>query len=349
MISVEQLVSDYEDMKLRESRPSEPSASNRASNLGHPCVAYLFFDRVVPANKRKPVDARLARRFAEGRAHERMLKRDLEDAGYDVQAPSASAGTSLRWREYQISGHMDLVLSKGGPPFVRSEIKSCSPVIFRSLNRPEDLRNYRWYVVQKWYYQVIAYMILDSTPTYWLILKDKVSGDLKVIVFHLNDEMYGEAETLIQKAERVNGYLEEHRKNSAFEVPITDKIHDPTICCDCDFFAVCGPNLRLGAGLKISNDEEIAKMLDRRAELEPSADEFEDLDAQVKEYFKDLMAPDLLSRGESSLGLCGDWSVKVTRNERKGKDGAPATAYYAVVFGKLPAVRKEGSDGSEPQ
>lgn len=336
MISPAQLVADYEALKQRESQPSAEAPNNRASILGHPCTAYCYFNRVVPASKRAPVPARLARVFAEGKEQERVFQNDLRSMGYDLSLQQKP----LYWPAPQISGHLDWVLSKGDSERVRCEFKSCAPFTFNSLHSVEDVKNHKWAFVRKWYGQILLYCLMDGEERYWLILKNKSTGEARVIEFAMGDVELQEAENLVKKAELVNLYVQEYRQNAAWTIPENEKVNDPRMCPECEFMAVCGPTLHLGPGLQVVTDGEIEKMLDRRGELEAGAGEFEELDGELKEYFKGRLGAD------GGMASCGDWFVEVKRTVRKDKVTVTRVDFYKPTpacescGAMLPSVRR---------
>jgi hypothetical protein len=322
VITPNQLIADYEAFKLRESQPSSEAPNNRASVLGHPCVAYCYFNRVTPAGKRKPMEPRLARVFAEGKEQERIIQNDLRSMGYDLSLQQKP----LYWPAPQISGHLDWVLSKGDSSRVRCEFKSCAPFTFNSIHTAEDVKNHRWVFIRKWYGQVLLYCLMDDEERYWLILKNKSTGEVRVVEFVIDDQALQDAEALVKKAEMVNLYVAEYRQNDSWAIPEDEKLNDPRVCPECEFVAVCGPQLQLGPGLQVVTDGEIEKMLDRRGELAAGAAEFEELDEELKEYFKGRA--DALGQTFS----CGDWMVQVKRSERRDKRYAEPVRVAKVEF-----------------
>jgi len=309
------LISDYERLRASQSGYRGPSANNRCSMLGHPCAAYCFFDRTVPAERRAAIPEHVALLFAEGRYQERVIMQDLLAMGYDV----VESQGSLAWPTYQITGHRDMKISKAASPVVRCEFKSVSPYIYDKLNTVEELRDSKLLWVRKWYSQVVLYMLLDGEESYWLILKNKSTGRIKVIVFAWNDEMFRDAEALVKKAEKVNRWVTAGQGNYKAGLPEEAKLTDAEVCADCEFFAVCLPPLHLAPDARIIADDELATRLARREELQPAAKEFDELDGEIKDHAKAVAA------GASSV-VCGDWLITLKNYDVKEKRISATTA-----------------------
>ena len=153
-------------------------------------------------------------------------------------------------------------------------------------------------------------MVLQSVEDYWLLLKNKQSGKIKIIPFHMNDAMYQAAEAMLKKAEQVNRLVQ------IGEMPSADlKISDPDYCSECEFFDTCLPDLQFGPGATVLTAEEadeLEAMLNRREELKPDAKEFDDLDDEIKRRVKTLALA-----GVNQI-VAGDWLIDVKEQFRKG-------------------------------
>src|SRR5713226_3416156 len=92
--------------KIRNS----PVQSNRAGDLGHPCVRQLTYAR-TSWQLREPYDVGLQYLFDERRRQEKLAIQDLEEAGYTF----IEEQTAYTWPKYQISGYIDgkLILPRG--------------------------------------------------------------------------------------------------------------------------------------------------------------------------------------------------------------------------------------------
>lgn len=301
MITTQQLVEDWEKYKLSESRGRAVATSNWVTALAHQCTAYAIYNRTVPPEKRRAIDSGLAMIFSEGNDQARMVKRDLEDMGYEVEGQEGQ----MSWPQFQITGRRDFSLRKHGSPRVRVEAKSCNPYTWEKLNTIADIRNSRSSWIQKWDRQVCLYMVLQGVEQYWLLLKNKSTGRIKVIEYLMTDEIWQTAELLLRKAQLVNDVL-------FFETEILPglKISDPDICCDCEFYDQCLPALDFGPGARIVTDEmaaELAAKCERHAETRATGIEYWELDEEIKDRIKSLagdMATDV---------VFGDWVAHINR------------------------------------
>lgn len=335
-LTPEILVADYEAYKVSKSRSfAGPSQANRCSVLGHPCTAYTYYDRTVPGDQRREINAGLAQIFDEGREQERIIQRDLLEMGYDVSQQQGS----LTWPAYNISGHRDFKISKGGSPVVRCEFKSVNPYIFDKLNTVEDVRTHHMFFIQKWYSQTVLYLLLEGQKTYWLFLKNKTSGRIKCLVFQWNDQMWEDAEALIKKAERINKLIQIGEKPTADE-----KISNPDDCARCEFFTACLPELNFGLAAKVLTDELAAEMqakLDRHATLKPFSKEYEELDEELKGEIKSLTVD-----GSEDV-VIGDWLahvklINVKAVPAKTVEAKAATTQKRISFTKVEQVSVSG-------
>ncbi len=309
-LTPEMLVEDYHRYKKQRVHGSPVAMSNWPTVLAHPCEAYGVYMRVVPPEQRRSLPDSLGMRFAEGDDQERAVKRDLLEMGYNVTGEQGQ----MVWPSRQISGRKDCRISKPGYGVgVEVEIKSCSPYLYSSIRSGrdgvEDIKNHKFVFVQKWYRQVCLYLVLKEIDRYWMILKDKSSGEWKVADFHRGDDETRVGCELADKAERINRLVHIGQLPDA-----SMKISAPDLCSECEFFPVCLPELNFGLAAHILTDEkavELAVKTDRLAELKPLAKEYEDLDDEVKAEVKALCAD-----GGDQV-VYSDWVASIKRIDRK--------------------------------
>jgi CRISPR/Cas system-associated exonuclease Cas4 (RecB family) len=318
------VVTAYGRYKARERSRQSMATANWPTVLAHECEAYAFYNRTVPGERRRKIGEGLAMIFSEGNDQARMVKRDLIDAGFEVSGEEEQ----MTWPKYQISGRRDLVLWKDGfKEKVRVEVKSTSPWTFDAINKPEDIQNATKDWLVKWWKQVALYMILQSVEKYWLLMKNKQNGNIKIIEFTMNDDIYNAAEVMLKKAERVN------RMVQIGEFPSKEqKVSDADICAECPFFDACLPDLAFGPGAAILTDEEateLAAQLDRREELTPAHKEYESIDEEVKGSIK------ALALGGIDKVVAEDWICTVKEQSRK------AFSVAASTFKKISFVRQK--------
>lgn len=265
-----------------------PCHINRASSLGDPCERRLVLERTSWQEK-KPHDVGLQYVFDEGNLQERAVLNDLEEAGIRI----IEQQRDFSWKEYQITGHIDGKISVDGktPPL---EIKSMSPNIWRTMETEDDLKRYPW--TDRYRAQIQLYLLMAEEEEGILILKNKSTGQLKQINIALDYEF---AESLIQKAERIN----DHVKNDT----LPNYVEDKSLCAECAFVHICCPKIEYGEELEIVNDAELIEMLNRREVLIPLKKEYEQLDKEIKAFI-----------GDRENIMAGEWHLTVKESERKG-------------------------------
>ena len=319
-LTPQQVVEAYEAHKARERTRGSMATSNWPTVLAHPCEAYGVFNRTVPPQNRRKIGADLAMIFSEGNDQARIVKRDLEAAGFEVSGEEEQ----MTWPKFQISGRRDLVLWKEGMrEKVRVEVKSCAPYTYDKINSADDLAKSDKMWLRKWARQVALYMILQGVDRYWLLLKNKSNGQIKIIEFVQNDELLDCAEAMLAKAERIN-----HLVQIGMAPPDTTKISDPDLCNECEFFDTCLPQLQLGPGAVVLTEEdaaELALMLRRRAELDAAASEYDQIDKEVKAAIKAAA-----SEGQDKV-VIEDWIASIKTIEKKAFT-IPAHSEKRITF-----------------
>jgi hypothetical protein len=323
----EYVVAEYEKYKLQEKARSTMATSNWPTVLAHACEAYGVYMRTVPPDQRRKISSNLAMIFAEGSDQGKTVKRDLMAAGFEV----AGEESQMVWRQYQISGRQDLTIWKEGMrERIHVEVKSCSPFTFAAVNKVEDLSGSSKDWLVKWWLQTALYMILQSVDRYWMLLKDKSSGRIKIIEFLMNDNIYDAAEAMLQKAERINKLVQ------IGEVPPTSaKVNDADYCLECEFIDVCLPEITMGTGARILTDEEAAEleaMLDRREVLTEPAKEYKVLDGDCKEAIKSVCA-----EGQKKV-VIGKWIADLKERPVKEFTVKARTDTVVSIFRAEPAV-----------
>jgi CRISPR/Cas system-associated exonuclease Cas4 (RecB family) len=277
MIDVVQAINESKAKKIK----LWPVNSNRASEMGHPCERYLVYLR-TRSEDRILHDVGLQFIFDDGNLHEQGILSDLKEAGFKIieqQRP-------FEWKKYQITGMIDAKILDDDKA-IPIEIKSFNPYIWEKVNSIQDMLNGKTIFLRKYPAQLTLYLIMDEKEEGLFILKNKVNGRIKQIPISLD---YNYAESLIQKAERINLHV------TAGTLP--DQIPwEAGACENCSFINICLPSHEHKGVLL--DDPEIEIKLDRRWELKPMADEFNELDREIKDRLKEI--PE---------AVIGNWVVK---------------------------------------
>jgi hypothetical protein len=268
-----------------------PVNSNRASDLGHPCVKYHVLNRTRWQEKELH-DATLQAVFDLGNEFEQIIMKDLNEAGI----PVIEQQRPFEWREYQITGHIDGKLLVDGE-IVPFDAKSCSPFVFDYISDINSLKRGKYPYLRKYPTQLNLYMLMSNHERGLLLFKNKVSGLYKEVWMDLDYEL---GEETLQRAEAINRHLAEGTE--------PEPINDPFWCNDCPYVHICRPAIT-GTEFEILDDNRIAEMLDRLEELKPYVQEHKQLDDELKKILE----------GKEKL-LVGNWIVTGKWMERKGYD-----------------------------
>ena len=283
-----------------------PVNSNRASELGHPCVRYHVLNRTRWQEKSLH-DVGLQFIFDMGNEIEEIALRELADAGIKV----IEQQRSFSWPEYQITGHVDGKVLDGGKVYPL-EIKSCSPFVFKAINTSDDLKRGKYAYLRKYPTQLTLYLLMNNVERGVFLFKDKVSGQYKEIWLDLDYELGEEA---LKRSEAINAHV------AAGTVP--PPIGEEMWCENCAFSHVCLPE-QIGKEVEVDKGE-LATLLDRMEELKPLKSEYEEIDEQVKKSVE----------GHEKI-LAGDWFITGKWQERKAVQIA-ASRYWRKSIKKVAA------------
>lgn len=238
-------------------------------------------------------------RFRRGKDRARNIRADLEQAGRDARIPFELVGAEerfvLQWNgDDVITGKVDWKTKFAVPGLkpIPTELKSWSPLLTDRIHTFEDLFSNRW--TRKGAFQLLSYMWSSSSELGLFVLdRPGIPKFLPVSLFA------NEAINLL----RVEKFLSVAHdavlaKNSG---TLPDYVKDPEECKTCDFLGshCTPPMIGTNEGLKFISDENLAAILNRRAELQEAAKEFDKLDDSVKKSLRGV-----------ELGMCGDWLIE---------------------------------------
>lgn len=301
MIDIVQAVIEAKKKKIEQ----WPVRSNRASQLGHPCERYLVYERTRWQEKILH-DVKTQFLFDEGNLHEKAVIQELENAGIKV----IEQQRAFEWGKYQITGHIDgkILNGKDVIPF---EVKSMSDWAWKSINSIEDMKSSRLLYMKMYPAQLNLYLIMDEKEVGIFILKNKQTGFLKQIEVYLD---YEYTEALLKRAERINRHIENQT--------LPDRVpYEVGACESCGYAHICLPPVEHKGTL--INDPEIEIKLDRRDQLKEFVDEYNELDKEIRERFKEV--PE---------AVIGNWRITGKWIEKK-EYVIPAMKYWQVTIKKL--------------
>ena len=279
--------------KIIETKKSKikgyPVNSNRASELGHPCLKYHVLSR-TRWQERTLHDVRLQQIFDLGNDFEEIVIRELAEA----RIKTIEQQRSFAWPEYQITGHIDAqVMTDDG--IFPMEIKSCSPFVFKSIDTIEDLKRGKYLYLRKYPVQLNLYMLMTGKEKGVFLFKEKTSGQYKEIWMDLDYEM---GEETLKRAEAINKHVAE----GTIPEPIE---YSPETCDDCAYAHLCLPE-RIGSAPEIEDSTELESILLRMDDLKPLVKEYDELDSEKKR----------LLEGREKV-LCGQYFITGKWVERK--------------------------------
>lgn len=316
---VERLLWQAKEKKRRVSQ----HASNRASEIGHPCLRRLTYLRVLPATARSMYDTELQWIFDMGIGLEAEAKLDLQEAGFELY----NEPKSRYWQKYNISGTVDtrIIWNKKVIPV---EIKGINHYLWEKIAKDpsiDTLKNDYRVWVQKYPAQILIYMLLHDVDEGFFYFKDKLTNRPKIVWVYL--ESYMEyAESLIQKAETI----EKHIKANT----LPERITNLDVCQHCEFLEYCAPDIQLGENLELlQNDPELVEKLNRRESLKSYQKEYRELDDEIKGRFK------LLAKPKVSID---DYIITVTERKRDGYVVEPTT-YFDVRIRHLEGKKDDAT------
>jgi len=274
-----------------------PVNSNRASEIGHPCLKYLVLLR-TRWQDRALHDVGLQYIFDDGHVHEKAVVDDVTNAGFDFTQQQRP----YELKEQKITGHIDGKILHQDSSFP-CEIKSINPWDWdRIPSWQVDPEGWRMMLeakkvwLRKWPFQLMIYLYMDNTESGIMLLKNKLNSQVKQLVINLDYEI---TEALLQKAELVNDYVEKNK------LPPEPEYQD-WICEGCSFLHICLPDIDLGKGMELEDDPELEQMLEMHEQLKPKAKECDELWGTIKK------------KVEGKVALIGDFQVAGNWRERAG-------------------------------
>lgn len=302
--------------QLKKNQVKSTSKSNRASSMGHPCVRYLTLVRITQPEFMPNFELYNLGVMREGNLHEMDVKRHLMDAGYEVE----ESQRELTWPEYEITGHIDGFVRVDGTRCL-FECKSCSRFLWEGATDYESLKQEhqsRW--LKRYPTQIQLYMLMAQCEQGLFCFKNRDTGQVHFVDVPQDMEL---AETAVKKAETVNRHMK------AGTLPDFHK--DPDECFNCDLHLVCNPPCiqAAGPGVEVFADEQLATLLDRRAELAPAKKEAKAVDDALKRMVKE------------KRGIVGTWFIDGKWVDRKGFEVKP-TRYWKAAYKHVEALEKEG-------
>ena len=243
----------------RDNKPW-PVHSNRASEIGHPCLRYLVLNRTRWAEKPE-TDTTLKFIFKAGEIIEDASVRELEKAGYRVTQRDTPFMYDAQ-PELNITGRIDGKVcrvhdGRAWPLEIKGLADNSWSKIDALVRRYEGSREaqsravveYMLSAAQPWLNkypgQLMVYMLATGAECAYMYVKSKVTNRPTGFWMFLD---YEYAESLLKKAAAINDYMaryvqaqNETGKWHSGLLPAT--YTDFGLCEDCDFLTLCTPDL----------------------------------------------------------------------------------------------------------
>jgi hypothetical protein len=342
-----QLREDYLAAKLERARRPRPIQTNHPHSAGHPCDRYLVLLRVAWRLQTPMSDPIKAALFDEGRFQERALVEDL----------NALDGCAVILQKFPVAlpdlemvGEVDFFIHVFGPDSVFyyvADAKGVSTGIFKALNSWQDLLVHRRYFVRQWRDQLLLYLV--GAMQDWsvrervcpeaalLILKDKITGDIKAIPIPWDEKWWWETSGRFERLNKIVAHIKETLGEQADPTwtdqlnqlrldipPVVATEHRNDVCPDCSFFAFCCSELRLPVGhAEVLDDPDLEAWLERRHQVRPAHEDYDEADAESKallKRYKVTLGPD-----GKAYWLVGSFLITVREIRPRGR--APYFTY----------------------
>lgn len=266
---LQQALLDYFDRQ----RKVFPCHTNRASDIGHPCMRYLVFNRTRWQDKLLPeIDLQII--FNEGNTQEDAVKKTLTEAGFILSQQQRGYVEAPQ----KLTGHLDTFISHliFIPKPIPAEIKGLSAWNWESINSLKDMIDHKAYYVRKYPAQLMTYLYMTGEEEGLFILKNKQSGQIKFIPVELDLEYM---ESILKKSEEVNRLID------AQETPAG--IDDLEVCQGCAFRHICFKDQSFGNGIIALNDDKLVERIVKVQEIEAVASECKSLKEEIAEQIKE--------------------------------------------------------------
>jgi len=269
------------EQKLKSEAKVSRQVCPRASSIGE-CDREMFYS-ITQWQLKPPPEPILQARFDKGKQEEQQILKELIDLGFEVAESQMLFELKDKKGKVILTGSIDgkALWKDKRVPF---EIKSLDPNIFSQIETPEDFNRYSW--ARRYPRQMQAYLYGHNAEEGLFILTN-LKGSIKVMPIMLD---YVEMEKILQRCEYIMDCVEKN------ELP--DFYKDASVCRRCWALGrVCNPPMDFGPGAVV-DDPEMEVKLAKWNELKPTVKEFDELDKEIKAYFKG-----------KPLSLCGNFEI----------------------------------------
>jgi CRISPR/Cas system-associated exonuclease Cas4 (RecB family) len=249
--------------------------------------------------------------------HEKDVEKKLREIGYEVEGLQKE----FRLEKPLVTAHIDGMLRRDGGEWAPYDAKSVNPWDFDGLDSAEDFIHSKKVHQRNYPAQILLYMLATGCEHGCLILKNKQTGQIKDVWFDFNEHV-GILDEALKRAERA--YKAKDNKSPP------NRTDDRSLCAKCDFKDICLPDLLANGGVEFINSDDLQQKLEKRETLKTAADEFNDLDEEIKKTLKET------GTGEKAIG---DFLItikeRVTTRKKPITFTEETTSYLTVNIGKI--------------
>ena len=251
-------------------------------------------------------------RLERGNAIENLALAELAALGYQARVERKPFEIKNDGGQLLCRGRLDGFLEKDNRTFP-FECKSLNPNVYNQINEQVDFD--RYFFFRKYPKQLQTYLYANNLDEgFWIL--DDCMGHWKLIPCRLD---YNRMEAILQHLEVVADHLE------AKTLPDFHK--DPSTCLKCWARGrICNPPFFGSEGMQLIKDPELEQKLDRRADLDLFATEYDHLDKELKELLKETMKPE-------QVFIIGKWMVKAEEKQRNFKAQSAKAATTTTYLG----------------
>ena len=239
-----------------------------ASNIPD-CKRQMVYS-ILDWDKKDTPDDGLLSLFEAGKKEESNIIKMLLDLGFEVINQQNPITIKNRKGEIICTGRIDgKIVYKGLK--IPYEIKSMNDYSFQQLNSIEDFEKSPLH--RKYIKQLQLYLIGNEIEVGMFIISN--FRQIKLIPVYLD---YGLCEQITQQLESAWEFVQKKE----YPEPI---VYNPKICDWCPWEFLCSKQITNKPAEFIQN-KELEDLLNRRAELEPAAKAYKEIDEQIKAPFK---------------------------------------------------------------
>jgi len=272
-----------------------PVKSNRASQLGHPCLRRLVYLR-LHWDKQLPPSPEMFFVFDAGKTIENEAIEELRAAGFEILEQQVA----LEIKRYNITGHLDFTISDDGRHRYPCDVKSMHPHHAEKMQTLDDLVNSGKPWLMSYPAQILLYMHMKKSRWGMLYIKNKATHVPHPIWVQMDDTAKQYVKELFEKAKQVNSYVRRRKLPDPIEP-------NDAICGYCEFRHICLPDTEFGKGVDLEIDIESAVALVER---------YLELKELVKEMSEARKAVEQLL-GDRERIRVGDYIIEMKRYRRK--------------------------------